>query len=66
MKIVIDRFEGDSAVVELENKRAVSVPREILPVEAREGDVISIVVEKNETERRRGRIDTLMKDVWAD
>lgn len=56
MKFTIDRFEEGFAMVELENGEILEIPRSILPIEAKEGDIISITVEKNETEDRRKRI----------
>lgn len=40
---IIDRFEGDWAVVEY-NRTTFNLPRELVPPEAVEGDVISITV----------------------
>ena len=39
--LVIDRFEGDWAVMEL-GRKVFNIPRLLLPAEAREGDVINI------------------------
>ncbi|WMM25187.1 DUF3006 domain-containing protein [Tissierella sp. MB52-C2] len=56
MKFTIDRFEEDFAIVELENKDTIEIPRIIIPEEAREGDIISITIEKAETDERKERI----------
>ncbi|CAK7045978.1 DUF3006 domain-containing protein [Tissierella carlieri] len=56
MKITIDRFEEEFAIVELENGEIIEIPKVILPIEAKEGDVVSITVEKTETEERKKRI----------
>ncbi len=42
MRIIIDRFEGDIAVVELDNEM-LNVPRGLFPG-AREGDAVEITV----------------------
>lgn len=42
MKLIIDRLEGDLAVVELDEK-TLNVPRALFP-EAREGDTVEITV----------------------
>ena len=42
MRVIIDRFEEDLAVVELDG-RTLSVPRELF-AEAREGDAVEITV----------------------
>ena len=49
MKVIIDRFEGDYAVVELE-----------------EGDVITIGIDEEETDRWRNRIDEMMNSLLED
>lgn len=64
MKFIIDRFEGDYAVVELENKKMANVPKDILPEEAVEGSVISIVIDEDETMKRKEKIKKLIDDLW--
>lgn len=64
MKLIIDRFEGDYAIVELENKKMISVPKEVLPDGANEGSVISVVIDEDETNRRKNNIKKLMDDLW--
>jgi len=64
MKFIIDRFEGNYAVVELENKIIINVPRSMLPKESKEGSVISIVVDQEETEKRKNNIKKLTNDLW--
>ncbi len=73
MKFVIDRFEGDTAV--LVNDITLNVPRSILPKDAKEGDVIivEIKVDREETERLRKEVEGRLKylkdreekgDIW--
>lgn len=45
MKIIVDRIEENTAVVELENGVMLSVPKEII-ADANEGDSITLTVEK--------------------
>jgi hypothetical protein len=66
MKYTIDRFEGEYAVVELEDKTMIDIPKCALPVEANEGDIISVEIDKDETEKRKQYINKLMNDIWAD
>ncbi|GLI18780.1 hypothetical protein TSYNTROPHJE_05930 [Tepidanaerobacter syntrophicus] len=66
MKVIIDRFEGDFAVVELPDKTMVNMLKILLPSEAKEGDVITITVDKEETKSRKAHIEKLMNDVWED
>lgn len=64
MKVIIDRFEGNFAVVELPDKSIINIPRKLFPQNAREGDVISIDIDKYETERRRKEIKKLTDDLF--
>ncbi|MHB8126652.1 MAG: DUF3006 domain-containing protein [Desulfitobacteriaceae bacterium] len=69
MKGIIDRFEGNFAVVEMDRRRMQDIPRNQLPANTKEGDVI---IEENgvyridevETKKRREEINKLMKDLW--
>jgi Protein of unknown function (DUF3006). len=66
MIVIIDRFEGDYAVVELEDMRFVNMNKELLPPEAKEGDVIEIIVNTKETKNREKKIGKLMDDLFKD
>ncbi len=48
MRIVIDRFEGDRAVLEIAGALT-DVPRDLLPEGAREGDVLRFVADPDAT-----------------
>lgn len=63
MKVIIDRFEGNFAVVELEDKTFANLPFLLSPTGAKEGDVISISIDKEETERRRHEADELFNKI---
>lgn len=47
MKVTLDRFETDHAVLELPDGSSLSVPRTELPTDAKEGDVLELVFTKN-------------------
>ena len=66
MKVIIDRFEGQYAVVELDNGDFVSIPRMVLPNLADEGDVITIEIDEDATDQRRKRIEGLMEKLWEE
>ena len=55
MKVIIDRFEGDYAIVELDEGKILELPKELIP-EAEEGDVINIEILKEETNKRKEQI----------
>ena len=63
MKIVVDRFEGDFGIVELEDMTFVEIPK-ILLQNAKEGDVVSIDIDYEETEKRKKEIDSLIDDLF--
>ena len=65
MKIIIDRFEGIHAVVELPDTSLITVPAVLFPG-AHEGDVISVDIDVEQTKERKEKIEKLMKDVWVD
>lgn len=66
MDYVIDRFEGDIAVLESDSGEIFNIPRAILPECAQEGQVISVCVDEKKTDERKTHIQELMKKVWAD
>lgn len=66
MRYTIDRFEGNFAVVELENKKFVDVPKMALPPEAKEGDIIKVEVDTAQTKKQKDKIRGLMNDLFAD
>lgn len=65
MKVIIDRFEGKFAVVEMEDGELVNIPR-ILVNEACEGDIVEILVRKQETKIREEYIKDFAKKLFDD
>lgn len=65
MKVIIDRFEGDYAVVEIEIGKYVNIPKILIP-NAKEGDIIKIEIDKKETLERKKHIQELMNNVFED
>lgn len=66
MKFIIDRFEGDFAVVELADGKITQIPKCVLPTDAQEGDVLSIRVEANETSNRKKAVEEKMNMLFKD
>ncbi|HBW33883.1 MAG TPA: DUF3006 domain-containing protein [Desulfosporosinus sp.] len=66
--LIIDRFEGDWAIIETENRDTFNLPRIVLPPGIKEGDVISIhvgidvVATKERTEKSKHRLDNLFDE----
>ncbi len=55
MKGIIDRFEGNFAVVELEDKKMININKNILPKKAKEGDVINIEEDSITLNKKEGK-----------
>lgn len=69
MKITIDRFEGEFAVCEKEDRKMVDIEKSKLPTKSKEGDVLNInsdriTIDHEETEKRKKEIEELTKDLW--
>jgi hypothetical protein len=64
MRIIVDRFEGEFAVVELENRQFLHIPRRLLPGGAAEGTVLDILMNERETRERNERISKRMEELW--
>ena len=70
MKGIIDRFEDDLAVVEIDGETK-DFQRAIFPNDAVAGDVVKIegnvvTILKDEIKRLRQEIEDLMDEVWED
>lgn len=67
---VVDRFEGDFAVVEMDSGEIINIQKFKIPYETAEGDVLEInnkhkcIRNIEETEKRRREIEELTKDIW--
>ena len=61
--LIIDRFEGDFAVIET-SKGFINIPKTDIPSNACEGDVLDLSVNKNDTEARKKRINSMMDDLF--
>ena len=65
---IIDRFEGDWAIIETENRHMFNLPRILLPSGVKEGDVISIQVgidaeaTRQRAEKSKFRLDSLFEE----
>lgn len=71
-KGTIDRFEGEWAVVEMEDGEFLDIQLETLPSEAVEGSVIligedgKVFVSNKETDSQRERVKNLMDRLFED
>lgn len=70
MRAIIDRFEGDFAILEIEDGHT-KVPRILLPPQAREGDVLvdrdkKWILDIEATQERKDKIEKLAEELWQD
>ncbi|HHW03781.1 MAG TPA: DUF3006 domain-containing protein [Thermoanaerobacterales bacterium] len=68
MFAVIDRFEGEFAIIETYDRKMMNIKRNLLPSKAREGDVIdleSMTVDFKETLRRKDEMRKLAEDLFT-
>ncbi len=67
--LILDRFEENFAVIE-NGDEMISVSRELVSADAREGDVLTEMdgryfPDKEETQKRRERITRLQNSLWS-
>lgn len=65
MEVIIDRFEGEYAVVEIDKDTFVNLPKVLVP-SAKEGDVVKIIVDHDTTKKRKEHISDLMDNLFLD
>lgn len=66
---VLDRFEGDFAVIQTDQGEIRNIKKILLPKEAKEGDVIDmekLTIDENETKRRQKAISDLAYKLFND
>ncbi len=66
MKLIIDRFEGNFAIVELPDGQMINCPKVLLPNDAKEGSILNITVDIDATNEKlqenTNRMNRLFKD----
>jgi hypothetical protein len=64
-RLIIDRFEGEFAVIEY-GDIMFNLPRELLPLTAKEGDVLilQLSIDVSATDERQTHIQRLMDKLW--
>ena len=65
MEVIVDRIEEDYLVLELENKKNVNIPKELIP-NATEGDIIDININYEKRAKREKEIEGLKKRLFID
>ena len=63
MEVIVDRIEGDYAVVEIDKGKMCNLPIEVVP-NVKEGDIVTIIINKDKTKKRKKTIEELMNSVF--
>lgn len=69
MYVSIDRFEGEFAVCQKDDGKMINIKKYNIPIYAKEGDILlitkdKIIIDKDETKRRKIEIEKMTKDLW--
>lgn len=69
MKLIIDRFEGDCAICEKEDRTMINIKIINLPENTKEGDIIvfengKVIINHSETKKRKNQAEHRMNNLW--
>lgn len=69
MNVIIDRFEGNYAVCEKDDRTIINIEMDRMPLGVKERDVLlvevdKITLDKEATINRKKQIEELTKDLW--
>lgn len=64
MTLIIDRFEEDKVIIEVNGKDMIVLPKKMLPIEAKEGDLLKLVIDQEATDTRKKKIEELANKLW--
>lgn len=63
MKLIIDRFEGNFAVIEAEDGKIYNIPKELFHC-CSEGDILNLEFDEEETLKRKNNAKSLMNNLF--
>ena len=66
MRIIIDRIEGDFAIVELPSGQMIDCARAMLPDNAKEGSILNITVDEEATNDKLQKVTERMNKLFKD
>mgnify|MGYP002512485664 CR=1 FL=1 len=66
MNLIIDRFEGDFAVIELPDGKMIDCPKALLPDDAKEGSILNITVDETATNDKLKKVTDRMNKLFRD
>ncbi|AGB41074.1 Protein of unknown function (DUF3006) [Halobacteroides halobius DSM 5150] len=61
--LIIDRFEGDKVIIEY-NNQTFNLPKSVLPKQAKEGDVVKLIIDQIETNNKKQRVKELANELF--
>ena len=61
--LVIDRFEAEKAIIE-SSEGIIKISKKELPEKAKEGDVLKIIIDKEQTSSRKQTIKELSEELF--
>lgn len=64
MKWIVDRIEDGIATVETDDMSVITVPLSKLPEGVREGDVVTLSLDKDEKKRIEDNVNSLMDELF--
>ena len=65
MELIVDRIEGDFVIVEYDNGKITELPKDLFE-NVKEGDIVNLDIDEEETQKRKENIQTLMDDLFID
>lgn len=63
MTFTIDRIENNNLIIELEDTTTISIPKKLIP-NAKENDIYTITLNKEEMNKRKNNINNLINDLF--
>ena len=64
MRYIVDRFENEYAIVELDNGEFIDIPKKVLPPDASEGSIVEVTTLSDETNVRRTEMKKKMSSLF--
>ena len=61
LKLIVDRFEGDKGVLKTEDNQTIVWPKNKLPINSKEGEVLLFVITNSKEEEKSSK--QLAKDI---
>lgn len=62
--MIVERIEDDIAVIEIENAY-IELPLDVLPDDVSEGDVLSIVIDRESTRNKREEVRDKLTELFS-